>query len=74
MLLSTAWFTLIHLHNEERAELYLEDGLHIWPYEAGGVGDEVTEHTSTLLFVPTDTTMLQLCQDLQHKSKQSSAQ
>lgn len=65
----TAWFTRIHLHNCKLAELYLEDGLHIWPYETRGVGDQVTKHTSTLLFVPADTTVLQLCQDLQQIKK-----
>lgn len=41
-------------------EPYFEDGLHIWSYEARGVGDQVTKHTSALLFVPADTAVLQL--------------
>lgn len=52
---------LTHLHNGELLEFYLKDGLHIWPYEAGGIGDQVTKHTGTLLFVPANTTVLQLC-------------
>lgn len=45
----------------ERAEFYLKDGFHVWTDEAGGVGDQVTEHTSTLLFVPANATVLQFC-------------
>ena len=51
----------IHLHNGQGSELYLEDGLHVRPYEAGGIGDQMAKHTSTLLFVPADTAVLQLC-------------
>ena len=45
----------------EILQFYLEDGLHIWSYEAGGIRDQVPKHTSTLLFVPANTTVLQLC-------------
>lgn len=41
-------------------EPYLEDGLHVWSYEARGVGHQMTKHTSALLLVPANTTVLQL--------------
>lgn len=46
---------------ENQGERYLENGLHIRSYEARGIRHQVTKHTSTLLFVPADTTVLQLC-------------
>lgn len=50
---------------------YLEDGLHVGPYEAGGVGHQVAQHAGTLLLVPPHSTVLQLRQDLNSQKGQT---
>lgn len=47
-----------------RMWLYLENGLHVWADESGGIRHQVTQHAGTLLFVSAHTAMFQLCQDL----------
>lgn len=47
-----------------RMWLYLENGLHVWADESGGIRHQVTQHAGTLLFVSAHTAMFQLSQDL----------
>lgn len=56
-----AWFRLTDLQTGELADSYLQNWLHIWPYEARSVRDQVAEHPSALLFVPANAAVLQLC-------------
>ena len=48
----------------ERRRNHLEDGYHIRAYEAGCVGDQVTQHAGALLLVAAHSAVLQLGQDL----------
>lgn len=58
---SLVTFTKSYTFTMENQLSYLKDGLHIWPDEARGIGDQMTKHTGALLFVPANTTVLQLC-------------
>ncbi len=44
--------------------MYLENGLHVWADESGGIRHQVTQHAGALFFVPAHATMFQLSKDL----------
>lgn len=49
------------------AMTYLQNGLHVGADEPGGIGDQVPQHSGTLLFDSSNATVLQLCQNLQER-------
>ena len=59
---------------EGRGRSHLEDGLHVRAYEAGRVGDQVSQHAGALLLVAAHAAVFQLRQDLERTQHNTQSQ